>query len=362
MPKFCPECDISNPSSRETCKECGALLDPVPRDVGGTEQKAPPLPPEPPKHSPKRARGSGKGRRTETARPSRPGRVRRRDKQKVQATRELDSAAGIIRGLQGIFWLGALLFGYLTGAGFLFSSRHGTLSESGSTLFLLVSLALTIFLVFGALHLKKDPFTWSLGLAIPSTLLVGATVLARRGLPPVPAVVMLLSWIGVFLGLRVRGILRQHPDLDREESDKADSLPRMLLKGTGAIVLFLLLGVSVQALMDGKQEARAHTNAATAKPLPPVDPLLKDFEKAWKAKDLKALGALYAEDVAWRGRRLGRRMKKHGFEDFPKLKSGPQIENKGFYGRSVVYDTDAGEIELVYKYSDGKWGLIAFRM
>ncbi|HHI80771.1 MAG TPA: hypothetical protein ENK02_12430 [Planctomycetes bacterium] len=288
--------------------------------------------------------------------------MRRHDRQKVQATRELDSAAGIVRGLQGIFWLGALLFGYLTGAGFLFSSRQGTLSESGSTIFLLVSLGLTIFLVFGALYLKKDPFIWSLGLAVPSTLLVGATVLARRGLPPVPAVVMLMTWVGVFLGLRVHGILRQHPDLSLEGSEKAGSLPQMLLKGTAAIVLFLLLGVGAQALMNSKQEARAHANSSTAKPLPPVDPLLKDFEKAWKAKDLKALGALYAENVAWRGRRLGRRMKKHGFEDFPKLRSSPQIENKGFYGRSVVYDTEAGEIELVYKYSDGKWALIAFRM
>ena len=85
-------------------------------------------------------------------------------------------------------------------------------------------------------------------------------------------------------------------------------------------------------MTDGEQESQAHRNSAEAKPLPPLDPLLKDIEKAWKAKDLKALGALYAEVLAWRGRRLGRRMKKHGFEDFPKLRSGPQIENKGFYG------------------------------
>ena len=361
MPKFCPKCDISNSSSRETCKECGAILDPSAHGVGEEKREVPPLSPEPPKLPPKRSRRSGRSGRDGSARPTGSVRVRRHDRQKVQATRELDSAAGFVRGLQGIFWIGALLFGFVTGAGFLLLGKGG-LSQSGSTLLLLVTLGLTIFLVFGALNLKKDPFTWSLGLAVPTTLLVGATVLARRGLPPIPAAVMLLTWVGVFMGLRIRGILRQHPDLSLEDGDNAGSLPQMLLKGTGAIAIFLLLGVGGQVLVSSQKEAQANTHSTALKPLPPVKPLLGDFEKAWNAKDLKALSALYAEHLASRGRRLGRRMKSHGYEDFPKLKSGPQIETKGFYGRSVVYDTEAGEIELVYKFSDGKWELIAFRM
>ncbi len=267
----------------------------------------------------------------------------------------MESALSFVRGVQGLFWVCALLFGFGAGADLVSYMGGDGMVEP---LTLIIELAFTAFFVFGALLLRRNPLPWSLGAAVPMTLIVAAFILARRGLPIIPAIIMVMSWVSAYLGLRVRTLRRQNPELAKKEAEEALALPRALMVGAAALAFCLLLGAGTNWIQRKTPPVQAKIQAPKAS----LEPSLKRFEEAWNTKDLKALGALYPERLTSRGRRLGRRMEQHGFESFPKLKAGPRIEDKGLYRRSVYYETEEGGIELVYKYTKDQWELVALRM
>ncbi len=285
-------------------------------------------------------------------------RAPQRDPERSRAGRELKSFRTFMLGFQGIIWIAAFILG--SSAGFVFADWFlGDESIPALSLFLI--LACSILFVLGALNLKKNPLAWSLAFAIPLTLYFGQPLLFRSEIGEFPLLIILMAWGGVMAGLQVRTFLQEHPELRLDPSPR--STQKMLLTGTLILTLFLLLGAGVRwggSKMENV-EARAPSSSAQ-EPKVPLDPLLRQFERAWKAKDLQALGALYPKRLASRGRRLGARLEKHGFEDFPALDRGPALEHKGLFQRRAVYETEAGKIQLVYRFVDGKWEMVALRM
>jgi hypothetical protein len=292
---------------------------------------------------------------------------RKTGKEQIRAQRELASVLSTVRGLQAIFWIAALGLGFSAGSILYLSGSKVSNPDLRNGIFIAAFflLTLTLLYILGALNLKRNPFSWSLALAIPVTLLILISVALRRGLPTIPTTIMLLSWMGVFLGTKVRKLIRLYPDLSLAKDLKYEastSFPKMIGITAAALILFPLLGAGFQSMGQGSSHPIQANERTLQAPKVPLRPSLKQFEKAWKAQDVEALGALYPERLARRGRRLGARLRKHGFEDFPTLTSGPEVENRGAYEKRVVYETDAGRIQLVYKFFEDHWEMVALKM
>jgi hypothetical protein len=200
----CGACGAEAPADRPFCSRCGKPL-----AAGAPEEGA---------LASRMLSASAGGRRDPSSNAragvSGPGRVG--ESRAKNDLAEFARAVGIVR---VIYIIAALLHGLsLIGIAML------PPSDIRSLLLLVIGLFVT-FDVTGAIYVRRNPFAWSLVLALFSTLVVVAALLGG-GIPILWIIVALLAWSAVAKASRAKRLLERYPELARSGKRGAPSRGR----------------------------------------------------------------------------------------------------------------------------------------
>jgi len=228
-----------------------------------------------------------------------------------QTRQEISRVIGSARrGLQG---LRLLFIGDAGLLGLMFLLSLGTDSD----VFKVVTGALCVAAVLGAIFVVRYPLVWATALALfHSGLAVLVTVGRIGGLQRWIAVtICFLLWGAVGMAKNMRDLLRRYPDVwaakrmlgqgrapdgmgskwrDLSAREKAASRKRLLL----FVVLPVVLAIAALILFAGSENERPGTPQAPPTPQAPLQPRLDALQKAWNEQSLREIRALFAEDVA----------------------------------------------------------------
>jgi hypothetical protein len=127
----------------------------------------------------------------------------------------------------------------------------------------------------------------------------------------------------------------------------------------GFLVLLFGGGWAIARMRDAM--TTTSTELRAEQPSEPLAPLLDRFEVAWGA-GVESLQPLSLERLRSRSNRLQTRFDRRGLrEPLPAL-SARSVRNSRPYQQTATWQSAIGNVEVVFEFEDGQWGMVALRL
>ena len=294
-------------------------------------------------------------------------RRRSMDEDTRYAHREIGRVHRGLATLRGLLVVDATLLGLIVIPTFIFG-------EPGPITLALA--AIFVAAVVGAVLVVRNPYPWTLGLAIGHTLLALLMWLAPGFSAIVASLIAALLWWAVSVAANARNLKRAFPDAwaensrtytglsedavgskfrDRAKQERAAKRKQMLLYVVLPIVV-LIVGVIVMANMRD-DEPTYPTAPKVEKPTKPLGPRAEALRAAWNTSDFDQVRELIAPSERDKLERLVRKVirRRKWKDDWPHA-GAPLLERYDDTRRYAHHElVGYGALKVSWVWEDGNW-------
>ena len=306
---------------------------------------------------------------------------------RTTAHRELVRVRGSIDRIRALYLAIAIITGLLaTLMGFIAFRGGDRVEPVVAWVTFLVLAGITVLFLVGRQRVRHQPYFWGVLIASLVTLVVvlewggflSGNIEFSRALI-VHTAIAIGAWGAAATLANVKKMMDAHPELriakrirgedtrvsttrgeigEREPARRQQAKRNRLIGvGIGAaalVALFLIPPLFSEATAGG-----GNHSGTTREPRPEItasfDEIRAQFEAAWEAKDIAAIGELYPPEKARYRRRLAARFDKHDLNDFPPL-GEPAVRKTMRTRRDLTYPRpDGGTVRFEIEYLDDRW-------